>query len=74
MAAFAERGPPASARPSRLTCLTSSTACDTAEAFDDRRVGHAARLAHCLQAVAAAGLLEMIDERRHEAGPEAPSG
>src|SRR4051794_39609790 len=38
------------------------------QALDDRGVGHAAALAHRLQAVTAAGALELVEQRRHEAG------
>ena len=44
------------------------------QALDDGGVGHAAALAHRLQAVAAAGALELVEQRRHEAGARAPSG
>ena len=37
------------------------------EAFDDGRVGHAAALAHRLQTVAAAGALELVEQRGHQA-------
>ena len=40
----------------------------SAEALDDRDVGLAAALAHRLQAVAAAGALELVEQRRHEPG------
>ena len=41
------------------------------EALDDRGVGHAAALAHGLQAVAAAGALELVEQRGHEPGARA---
>ena len=47
-----ERQPPVAARKS--------------QSFDDRGVGHAAALAHRLQAVAAAGALELVQQRRHQ--------
>ena len=37
-----------------------------AEAFDDGGVGHAAALAHGLEAVATAGGLELVEQRRHQ--------
>jgi hypothetical protein len=43
--------------------------------LDDGGVGHAAALAHGLEAVAAAGALELVEQRGHELGvPEQPSG
>ena len=39
-----------------------------AEALDDGGVGHAAALAHRLQAVAAAGALELVEQRGHQPG------
>src|SRR5205814_3205854 len=39
------------------------------EALDDRRVRHAAALAHGLQAEPAAAALELVDERRHQTRP-----
>ena len=41
--------------------------CDT-QPLDDGGVGHAAALAHRLQAVAAAGALELVEQRGHELG------
>src|SRR5579862_2851722 len=42
-----------------------------AEALDDRRVRHAAALAHRLEAVATSAALELVEERRHQAGTRA---
>ena len=39
-----------------------------AESLDDGGVGHPAALTHRLQPVAAAALLERVDQRRHDAG------
>src|SRR5258708_26951488 len=36
------------------------------EPLDDRDVGLAAALAHCLEAVAAAGALQLVEESGHE--------
>src|SRR5437867_2978398 len=41
---------------------------ELAEPLDDRRVGHAPALAHRLQAVAAAGALELVEQGGHELG------
>src|SRR5688500_15958623 len=45
-----------------------STKKRSAQALDDRRVGHAAALAHGLQAPAAAGALELVEQCGHELG------
>ena len=44
------------------------------EPLDDGGVGHAAALAHREQAVAAAGALELVEQRGQQPVPEAPSG
>src|SRR5258708_40325165 len=41
---------------------------DRLEAFDQGGVGHAAALAHGLEAVAAAGALKLVDQSGHQAG------
>src|SRR4029079_10907169 len=38
------------------------------QALDDGGVGHAAAFAHRLEAVPAAGALELVEQRRHQAG------
>jgi hypothetical protein len=42
-----------------------------AKALDDGGVGHAAALAHRLEAVAAAGALELVEQGGHELGARA---
>src|SRR5207237_393583 len=42
------------------------------QAFDDGGVGHPAAFAHGLQAPAATGALELVEESRHEAGARTP--
>src|SRR3954470_17871755 len=49
-------------------CPRTDTTGRSAEALDDGGVGHAAALAHRLQAVTAAGALELVHQRGHELG------
>src|SRR3954468_21203789 len=62
--------------PARARPQDGRTCCDGArglgQALDDGGVGLAAALAHRLQAVAAAGALELVQERRHQPGPGRP--
>src|SRR6476659_6549528 len=48
--------------------ITAAAPCDpgSSEPFDDGGVGETAALAHRLQAVAAAGALELVEQRGHE--------
>src|SRR5438270_2267684 len=58
--------PSATPRPTRIQRWSS-----TAETLDDGGVGHAAAFAHGLEAVAAAGALELVEQRGHELGARA---
>src|ERR1700716_3854163 len=72
-----------SARPSRgrtaaamratriLKARATAAPCPLPEALDDGGVGHAAAFAHGLQAPAAAGALELVEQGGHELGPRA---
>ena len=56
------------------TQVARGAAIGSAQPLDDRHVGLSAALAHRLQAVAAAGALELVEQRGHERAPVAPIG
>src|SRR3712207_4462300 len=68
------RWPPGRSRPVQATGAPAplpSRPGALPEALDDRGVRHAAALAHGLEAVAAAGPVELVDERGHQLGARA---
>src|SRR4051812_47910718 len=49
-------------------CPSVPTSLPELQTLDDRHVGLTAAFAHRLQAIAAAGALELVQQRRHQAG------